>query len=111
MKVLARLPAREIEGADQVLDGIVAEVASGNQVRVWPAMTYAAETNQTRIAFFTEWRRPPTPEDQRELIAHTDALMGKGPALMTETTGDPTADKQNVEWLRTGKPPKPRKTN
>jgi hypothetical protein len=111
MRVLASLPARHIDGADQVLDGIAAEVASGNQVRVWPALTYDWEANQTRIAFFTEWRRSPTPEDQWELITHTDALMGRGPALMTETQGDPTADKQNVEWLRTGKPPKPRKTN
>lgn len=111
MKFLARLPARVIEGADQVLDGIVGEVASGNQVRVWPAMTYASETNQTRIAFFTEWRLPPTPDDEHELIAYTDALMGKPPALLTECKGDPTAQQENVDWLRTGKQPKPRRTN
>jgi hypothetical protein len=111
MKLLARLPPREIEGADRVLDGAVAEVASGNRVRLWPAMTYVPETNQTRIAFFTEWRLPPTPEDERELIAATDEMMGKPPELITETKGDPTVEQENVDWLRTGKAPKPRRTN
>jgi hypothetical protein len=111
VKVLARLPSREIDGADQVLPGVVAEVASGNQVRVWPAMTYDRQADQTRIAFFTEWRRRPTPEDERELIAYTDAFMGKAPALRTECHGDPTIQQENVDWLRTGKIPKPRRTN
>jgi hypothetical protein len=109
--ILARLPAREIEGAYQVLDGLVGEVSSGNQCLIWPAMRYDAEAHQTRIAFFTEWRVTPTPEDQRELIAYTDSLMGKPPAVITETRADPTTDQENVEWLRSGKPPSPRRTN
>jgi hypothetical protein len=39
MKLLARLPPREIKGAQKVLDGVVAEVASGNMCRLWPAVT------------------------------------------------------------------------
>ncbi len=111
MKILARLPSREIEGAHEVLDGLVGEVSSGNQCRVWPAMTYVPETNQTRIAFFVEWRFPSTPEDDAELMAYTDTLMGKQPAVVTGTTADPCADQENVEWLRSGKPPKRRRAN
>ncbi len=111
MKILAGLPPREIAGADQVLSGVLAQVASGNEVQVWPAMTYDREANQTRIAFFTVWWRPPTPEDQRELVEYTDALMGKPPALMTECKGNPAEQQENVDWLRTGKPPKARRTN
>lgn len=39
MKILARLAPREVAGADHVLDGMLAEVASGNQCRVWPTET------------------------------------------------------------------------
>jgi hypothetical protein len=44
MRILARLPKREIEGADEVLEGFVGEFASGNQCRIWPAMTYDRES-------------------------------------------------------------------
>ena len=64
MKFLAKLPPREIESADQVLEGVVAEVSSGNHCRFWPALTRDASSNGTRIAFFVEWRQPPTPEDR-----------------------------------------------
>jgi hypothetical protein len=109
MKILARLPSREIEGADQVLEGVVIEVASGNQCRIWPAMTYDADADQTRIAFFTEWRRRATPDDLAELMAYTDSLMGKKPELLNETSADPCADQENIEWLRTGKAPMPKR--
>ncbi len=111
MKILATLPPREIEGADEVLSGMVGETASGNQVRVWPAMTYVPDTNQTRIAFFMEWRLPPTPDDEAEVIAYSDKLMGKSHDLMTTCKGDPTVEQENVDWLRDGKRPKPRRTN
>jgi hypothetical protein len=111
MRILARLPRREIEGADEVLEGFVGEFASGNQCRIWPAMTYDREANQTRIAFFTEWRRVATPDDIAELTAYTDELMGKPPELLTETNADPCAEQENVEWLRTGKRPVPRRSN
>ena len=111
MRFLARLPPREIEGADQVLEGVVVEVASGNQCRLWPAMTYDQAANQTRIGFFLEWRRSATPDDIAEVTAYTDSLMGKRPQILTETTSDPGADDRNVEWLRTGKMPAPRRTN
>lgn len=81
MNFLARLPSREIEGAHEVLDGLVGEVSSGNQCRVWPAMTYVPQTNQTRIAFFVEWRFPSTPEDDAELMAlhgHVDGQAACG---------------------------------
>ncbi|HZT29438.1 MAG TPA: hypothetical protein VFA33_06125 [Bryobacteraceae bacterium] len=111
MRIIGSLPPREIDGAEQVLGGVVGELASGNYVRFWPAMTYDAETNQTRIAFFTEWYMPPTPDDQRELMAYTDKLMEKPPELTTESKGDPTTNQENVEWLRSGKKPKPRRAN
>ncbi len=63
MRIVNKLAPREIDGADEVLDGVVAELSSGNYVRFWPAMTYDTEANQTRIAFFTEWYLPPTPDD------------------------------------------------
>ena len=75
MKVIARLPPREIEGAHQVLEGVVGECISGNYCRFWPAMTYDDQTNQTRIAFFTEWFRPATPADMEEFMAFTNAMM------------------------------------
>ena len=111
MRILAKLPKREIEGADEILEGFVAEFSSGNQCRIWPALTYDREANQTRIAFFTEWRRVATPDDIGQLTRYTDELMGKPPELLTETTSDPCAEQENVEWLRTGKPPKPRRAN
>ena len=112
MKILANLPPRKIEGADEVLEGFVGECASGNQVRAWPAMTYDDERNQTRIAFFTEWRQGPTPNDTAELIAFTDSMMGKPPELMTECgKADPTTVKENIDWLRTGKAPARRRAN
>ena len=111
MRILARLPAREIEGADQVLEGVVGEFVSGNQCRIWPALTYDAAANQTRIAFFTEWRQQATPADLSELVSYTDKLMGKAPEVMTETRLDPTTEPDNIEWLRSGKAPKPRRTN
>ena len=111
MRILARLPMREIEGADEVLEGFVAEFSSGNQCRIWPALTYDREANQTRIAFFTEWRRVATPGDIAEPTGYTDELIGKRPEILTETTSDPCAQPENVEWLRTGKPPKPRRAN
>jgi hypothetical protein len=111
MKILARLPSREIEGAHEVLDGLVGEVSSGNQCRVWPAMTCVPETNQTRIAFFVEWRFPSTPEDDAELMAYTDTLMGKPPEVVTGTTEDPCSVEENVEWLRSGKRPKRKRAN
>ncbi len=111
MKLLARIPAREIDGADRVLDGLVAETASGNQCRIWPAMTYDADAKQMRIAFFIEWRGMATPNDTAEVMAFTNSLMGKPPAVITETTSDPCANNENVEWLRTGRLPAPKKTN
>ena len=39
MKVVATLPPREIDGADQVLEGVVAEFESANHCRIWPATT------------------------------------------------------------------------
>jgi len=105
MKIIANLPPRDIEGADQVLSGLVIECASGNHCRVWPAMTYDADADQTRIAFFTEWRQPSTLEDMAELMAFTDGLMGKPPAVVTEGP-DPCTDQQNVNWLRIGQKPK-----
>ena len=111
MRILARLPMREIEGADEVLEGFVAEFSSGNQCRIWPALTYDREANQTRIAFFTEWRRVATPEDIAELTGYTDELMGKRPEVLTETTSDPCAEPENVEWLRSGKAPTPKRAN
>ena len=111
MRILARLPMREIEGADEVLEGFVAEFSSGNQCRIWPALTYDREANQTRIAFFTEWRRVATPDDMAELTHYTDGLMGKRPELLTETASDPCVVQENLEWLRTGRPPKPKRTN
>jgi hypothetical protein len=74
-------------------------------------MTYDREANQTRIAFFTEWRCVATPDDIAELTAYTDELMGKPPELLTETTSDPCAEPENVEWLRSGKPPTPKRAN
>ena len=111
MRIVNRLPPRPIEGADTVLDGVVAEVASSNLCRFWPALTSVAGSNQTRIAFFMEWLRPPTPDDQAEVMAYTDKLMGKAPEVATEVHGDPTADQANVGWLRSGKKPKSRRTN
>jgi hypothetical protein len=111
MNVLALLPKREIEGADEVLEGMLAEVASGNQCRIWPAMTYDREHHETRIAFFMEWRRVPTPDDIAEVTAYTNTLMRKPPELMTEAQSGPCAEQENIDWLRTGKAPKPRRTN
>ena len=111
VKFLARLPAREIDGADQVLEGALVEVASGNQCRLWPALTYDAGADQTRIAFFMEWRCAPTPNDMSEITAYTNSLMGKPPALVTETHEDPCTDRENVEWLRSGKPPACKRAN
>ena len=111
MKILAKLPPREIEGADQVLDGVVAEMSSGNLCRFWPALTYDREKDQTRIAFFMEWYQPATPNDIAELTAYTNKLMSKEPEMLTEVKGDPTQDAANTEWLRTGKKPAPRRTN
>ena len=85
-----------------MLEGFVGEFASGNQCRIWPALTYDREANQTRIAFFTEWRRVATPGDIAELTGYTDELMGKRPEILTETTSDPCAEQGNVEWLRSG---------
>jgi len=111
MRIVGSLPPREVEGAEQVLGGVVGELASGNVCRFWPAMTYDRDADQTRIAFFVEWYQSPTPDDQRELTAYTDNLMGGPPALATECKGDPTASQENVEWLRSGTPPKPRRSN
>jgi hypothetical protein len=102
---------REIEGADEILEGFVAEFSSGNQCRIWPALTYDREAHQTRIAFFTEWRRGATPGDIAELTGYTDELMGKRPEILTETTSDPCAEQGNVDWLRSGRKPPPRRTN
>ena len=111
MRIIGELPPREVEGADQVLNGVVGELASGNYFRLWPALTYDREANQTRIAFFIDWYQPPTPDDQGEVTAYTNKLMNGSPELATETHGDPTTDKENVEWLRSGKKPKRRRTN
>ena len=111
MRILARLPRREIESADEVLEGFVAESSSGNQCRIWPALAYDREANQTRIAFFTEWRRVATPEDIAELTGYTDGLMGKRPEILTETASDPCAEKENLDWLRVGRRPRPRRSN
>jgi len=111
MKILAKLPPREIEGAQRVLEGVVAEVSSGNMCRVWPAMTYDEERNQTRIAFFFEWRTLPTPDEIAEVMAFTNEMMGKAPELLTETKGDPGRETGNAEWMRTGKKPPARRTN
>jgi len=74
-------------------------------------MTYDSALNQTRIGFFIEWRRQATPEDVAEVTSWTDRLMGKPPEFRTEGKSDPCADNQNLEWLRTGKMPAPRRTN
>jgi hypothetical protein len=111
LRVLATLPAREIEGADQVLEGMLVEVSSGNQCRVWPAMTYDAERKQTRIAFFLEWRRLSTPDDIVEVTAFTNTLMGKTPSVTTEGNIDPREDQDNLDWLRSGKAPAPKRSN
>lgn len=108
MNILNILPPREIEGADEVLDGVVLECQSGNVCRVWPAMTYDRERDQTRIAFFMEWYRPATPDDIAEVTEYTNGLMGTGPELLTE---GPMLSQENVDWLRTGKAPRPRKAN
>ena len=100
MRILARLPMREIEGADEVLEGVVAEFASGNQCRIWPALTYDREANQTRIAFFTEWRYAATPDDIGELTRYTDELMGKPPeyVLCYTESYQKKARTQNTAW-------------
>ncbi len=103
MKILGTLPPREIKGADEVLEGAVFMMASGNLCRFWPAMTADMETDQTRIAFFMEWYQRPTDADVAELTAHTDQLMGKPSEFVAGGTGDERA----LEWLRTGKEPKP----
>lgn len=110
MKLLARLPPHEIAGAQKVLDGLVAEVASGNMCRIWPAVTYDSENNQTRIAFFFEWMLDPAPNDIGEVMAYTDELMGKKPELLT-TGKESCSDPANNEWLATGKMPPPKRTN
>ena len=111
IRILAKLAPREIDGADEVLEGVVAEVSSGNLCRLWPAMTYDDAKNQTRIAFFFEWRQSPAPNDIAEVTAYTNELMGKPPELMTETKNDPGHDASNAEWLRTGTKPARRRTN
>ncbi len=55
MKILGTVEPREVEGADTSLDGYLIECRSGNQCCVYPALTYDAGANQTRIAFFTGW--------------------------------------------------------
>jgi hypothetical protein len=108
MKIIAVLAPRDIEGADSVLEGFVVELASGNVCRIWPALTEDLEHNQTRIAFFTELWREPTPADTAEIMAITDDLMGGPPALFSESL-NPCDTQANLEWLRSGKvPPKPR---
>lgn len=110
MKVIGKLPPREIEGADVVLDGMVGEVESGNRCAVWPAMTRVEGADQARIAFFIEWKRDTTPDDLSEAMAFVNKVMGGDqPLFLTEGKGDPTRIAENTEWLRNGKVPPPRR--
>lgn len=110
-KVSAASRRSHIEGATE-LDGVLAAVESGNEVILWPTLTYDEGKDQTRIAFFLEWRNASTPNDIAEVIAFTDSLMDKTAAFYTETPngGDPFADERNTEWLRAGTPPKSGRT-
>jgi hypothetical protein len=111
MQIIGTLPPREIDGADQVLDGMVVETTSGNHCRFWPAMVSDDAAQQTRIAFFMEWRCMATPEDIAEVTALTNELMGATPAFTTESVADPCTNPENLEWLRSGKIPPPPKAN
>jgi hypothetical protein len=37
--------------------------------------------------------------------------VGKGPVFITETKDNPTVEQESIDWLRTGKMPKPRRVN
>ncbi len=106
MTILGKLEPREIEGADEVLEGVLAEFTSGNQCCIWPAMTYDSGLRQTRIAFFTGWRTQPSDADFQELVAYTDGLMGKSRDFATFAKGDPCTNATAVTWLATGEKPK-----
>lgn len=106
MNILGRLAPRQVDGADEVLEGILWESASGNRCCVWPVLTHDLELRETRVAFVTGWRVEPSPEDFKELMAFTDSLMGKAPDFVTAHQGDPCTNSVNTEWLRTGQKPK-----
>ncbi len=108
MHILGKIPAREIPGADEVLEGFVAQMDSGNFCRCWPALTYDTEKHETRIGFFMEWVSLPSLEDQAEFTAHTDQLMGR--EAMFSRAGN-SFDEESLRWLRTGKQPKVQKPN
>ena len=44
-------------------------------------------------------------------LDHLRRIESKPPALVTETKEDPCGDQEDVEWLRSGKQPKARKSN
>ncbi len=106
MTILGKLEPREIEGADEVLPGMLLQFNSGNQCYMWPALTYDPALDQTRIGFFTGWKTEPSNEDTQELMAYTNDLMGKPPDAITAHKGDPFVHPANTKWLATGEKPK-----
>jgi hypothetical protein len=110
MRLLKTLPARKSSAAT-VLEGVLAETSSGNHCRFWPAITRDAATKETRVAFFIEWRCMATPDDIAELTALTDEIMGGTPAFFTDGIIDPWTNEENLEWLRSGKTPPPKRAN
>jgi hypothetical protein len=111
LRIIAKLGPREIEGADRVLDGAVYVLNSGNLCRVWPAMSRVAGKEQTRIAFYSEWQNPPTPEDSREFMELCNYWMGRDPEVMIESEAPADVKRASSEWLKSGAKPQAKRTN
>lgn len=111
LRVIGLLPPREIPGADRVLDGFVIQTSAGNFCRIWPAMTEDSDKDQTRVAFFMEWKDLASPEDIQEVTELTNELMNNAEPVVGIVGQETPFVAENLEWLRSGKLPKPKRPN